>query len=124
LGSNLGLLAVERLTLAAPPEVVASWPLPNYVDPEERGPGLVYCAIILASFGVLIVSARIYSRVFITRAPGVDDLLIFVGMLLGIALTVLVSIGNLRFHSGRHIWDVQPSTAPGHRLNIWVSQWW
>jgi hypothetical protein len=104
--------------------VVASWPAPNYIDPEERGPGIVYCAVILASIGMLVVAARIYSRIFITRAPGIDDLLIVFAMALGLALTVLVSIGNLRFHSGRHIWDVQRGSASGHRLNIWVSQWW
>lgn len=68
--------------------------------------------------------ARLYSRIFITKAPGVDDFLIVGAMLFGGALTVLVCIGNLRYHSGRHIWDTRPSTAADHRLNIWVSQWW
>lgn len=103
--------------------MIATWPTPNYVDPPNRGPGVVYCAIILASIGVLVVAARLYSRLFITRAPGIDDLLIVVAMALGVALTVLVILGHTEYHTGYHIWDIRPTTAPGHRLNVWISQW-
>ena len=73
--------------------------------------------------GILIVSARLYSRLFITRAPGVDDALIVVALAFGIALSVLVVIGNRVWLSGHHIWDIPMSKFAGHRLNIWYAEW-
>ncbi|ETN40481.1 uncharacterized protein HMPREF1541_04758 [Cyphellophora europaea CBS 101466] len=110
-------------TLRPPLEVVASWPKPNYIDPENRGPGLVYGAIVLATFGLLIVTARVYSRLWITKAFGIDDLLIVFAFSIGLALTILIIIGNRSYHSGYHIWDIRPETAAPHRLNVWASQW-
>lgn len=66
---------------------------------------------------------RLYSRFWITRAPGIDDLLIVIAAGFGVALTVLVIIGNKKYRSGYHIWDIPPSTGEGHRLNVWISQW-
>jgi hypothetical protein len=45
------------------------------------------------------------------------------GLGVGIVLSVLIIIGNRRYHSGYHIWDIRPATASPHRLNIWMSQW-
>ncbi|KAK5065307.1 hypothetical protein LTR84_001145 [Exophiala bonariae] len=108
---------------SAPPEVIASWPTPNFVNPDDRGPALVYVCIIFTVIGVLLVAARIYSRLFITRAPGVDDLLVICGLVPAIALSVLVIIGNKIYFSGRHVWDIPISKFPGHRLNVWISMW-
>ena len=64
----------------APPSVIATWPHPNYVDPVTEGPGLMIVGIVLAAVTLLLVAARIYSRLFITRAPGIDDLLILISL--------------------------------------------
>jgi hypothetical protein len=64
----------------APPSVYLSWPKPNYVDPVTEGPALVLVGIILSSIAILLVAARIYSRIFITRALGIDDLLILISL--------------------------------------------
>jgi hypothetical protein len=77
-------------------------------------------SILLASMGIVMVAARLYSRVFITKAPGFDDFLIVFALLFGIALSVLVIIGNKVWFSGHHIWDVPLENHYGHRLNIWV----
>lgn len=79
--------------------------------------------IVFAAFGTAIVTARIYSRLFITKAPGWDDLLIVFALLFLIALSVLVVIGNKVYFSGRHVWDIPVDTFVGSRLNIWVSLW-
>ena len=65
---------------SAPPEVVASWPRPNYVDPVTEGPALVILGIVLGAVASFLVTARIYSRLFITRAPGLDDFLIVLSL--------------------------------------------
>jgi hypothetical protein len=112
----------RELIGTAPPEVIDSWPKPNYVDPETRGPALVIVSIILASMGLLMVTARLYARYFITKAPGWDDALIVVGLAFGIALSALVCVGNKFFYSGYHIWDVPHDKYVGHRVNVWVGQ--
>jgi hypothetical protein len=79
--------------------------------------------IILGVFGILVVSARLYSRFFITKAPGIDDALIIYGLIAGIVLNALVIVGNTLYHSGLHVWDVELKLAKGHRLNVWLAQW-
>ncbi|KIX01242.1 uncharacterized protein Z518_08967 [Rhinocladiella mackenziei CBS 650.93] len=110
-------------TLHPPPSIIASWPKPNYVNPENRGSALVYISIILSILGIATVTARIYSRLFITRAPGLDDLLIVLALFFGVAMSVLIIIGNKVYFSGRHVWDIPIATFSPHRLNVWVSMW-
>jgi hypothetical protein len=117
--NNLGL----QLTVTAPPEVIASWPNPNYVDPQTQGPALVYLCIILSAIGICVVTARLYGRLFITKAIGFDDALIVLALGFGIALSVMVIIGNQIWLSGHHVWDIPPAKFSGHRLNIWISEW-
>ncbi|OQU95387.1 hypothetical protein CLAIMM_01604 [Cladophialophora immunda] len=110
-------------TLHPPPSVIASWPKPNYVNPDTRGPGLVYMCIIFAAIGIITCTARVYSRLFITKAPGLDDLLVVVALGFLTALTVLVIIGNKDYYNGRHVWDIPPDSFVGGRANIWASLW-
>ncbi|KAG9777535.1 hypothetical protein ABEF93_000394 [Exophiala dermatitidis] len=110
-------------TLHPPPSVVASWPRPNYIDPDTRGPALEYICIIFSAVAVVVLAARLYSRLFITRAPGLDDLLAVLALFASIALSVLVIIGNKLYYSGRHVWDIPPSTFVPHRINVWASMW-
>ncbi|OCT49943.1 integral membrane protein [Cladophialophora carrionii] len=103
--------------------LIATWPKPNYVDPDTRGPGLIYVCIVFGAIGIITGLARLYSRLFITKAPGLDDLLVMVALGFLTALTVLVIIGNKDFYSGRHVWDIPPSSFVGGRINIWASLW-
>ena len=73
--------------------------------------------------GVIVVSARLYTRLFITRAAGLDDALIVIALIFGIALSALVMIGNHHWWSGHHIWDIPITKFAGHRLNIWNAEW-
>lgn len=63
-----------------PPEVIASWPQPNYIDPVTRGPALVIVNFILLGLSVIAVGARLWSRLIILRSPGLDDLLITIAI--------------------------------------------
>ncbi|EXJ80174.1 hypothetical protein A1O1_08316 [Capronia coronata CBS 617.96] len=110
-------------TLHPPASVIASWPRPNYIDPSTRGPALEYVCIIFSALAIFIVTARLYSRLLITRAPGLDDLLAVFALLFSIALSVLVIIGNKLYYSGRHVWDIPTNTFVPHRINIWASMW-
>ncbi|KIW47200.1 uncharacterized protein PV06_02794 [Exophiala oligosperma] len=110
-------------TLHPPPSVIATWPKPNYVDPATRGPALEYICIIFSVIGLVIVAARVYSRLFITKAPGLDDLLVVLALCVIITLCVLVIVSNKVYHTGRHVWDIEVDTFVGSRLNIWISLW-
>ncbi|EXJ61912.1 hypothetical protein A1O7_02343 [Cladophialophora yegresii CBS 114405] len=110
-------------TLHPPPSVIATWPKPNYADPDTRGPGLIYICIIFGAIGLVTGIARLYSRLFITKAPGFDDLLVMIALGFLTALNVLVIIGNKDYYSGRHVWDIPPSSFVGGRINIWASLW-
>ena len=90
--------------MTAPPEVVASFPAPNYVDPETHGPGLIVIACLLSSVAVLVVGARLYARFCITKAPGIDDALIVLALIFGVTLSAMVILGNLRYYNGYHVW--------------------
>lgn len=56
-----------------PPEVVASWPRPNYVNPETRGPDLIVAGVITLVFAVVCLVLRMYVRLRIMRKTELDD---------------------------------------------------
>lgn len=79
--------------------------------------------IILAVIGVVVVAARGYSRLCITKAPGLDDFLVLVALGFVTALAMLVMIGNKDYYSGRHVWDIPPDSFVDSRINVWASLW-
>lgn len=100
-----------------------TWPPPNFVDPEDRGPALFHLCIVLSILGIFTVGFRLYARLFLTKALGIDDVLVVFSLMFCIALSVLIIIANKKFHLGRHVWDIPASTISPHRQNVWMSQW-
>jgi hypothetical protein len=107
----------------ASPEVIASWPKPNYINPETRGPALLITCTTLSAIGVIVVAARIYARVFITKAPSLDDAIIVLALLLAIGSSALATYGAEVLYVGHHIWDVPVGEYSALRLNAWCAQW-
>jgi hypothetical protein len=62
-----------------PLEVIASWPTPNFDNPEMRGWGLVITTTIITTLSVAIVAARIIARSK-SRNMGIDDWIIIASM--------------------------------------------
>jgi hypothetical protein len=62
----------------APPEVRATWPKPNFVNPETQGAASVVALSLLAVLSMSIVGLRLYTRFFMLRSPGADDYAIIV----------------------------------------------
>lgn len=108
--------------LLAPPEVIATFPKPNFINPETHGPGLIIVGILFNCLGAIIIATRFYARIFITRALGIDDWLILVAFAFGTALTALVIEGNVKYYNGHHVWDIPIGSAVGHRINVWIAQ--
>lgn len=106
-----------------PLSVILSWPPPNYVDPISQGSALTIINIISIVLGVCVVSARIYARIVITKAPGVDDIIVGLGLAFAVAFSVLQIVAAESLGVGRHIWDVLPSNGSAIRQNLFISQW-
>lgn len=71
---------------AVPPEVLATWPKPNYIDPETRGPSLVIVECIALSAALICLALRLYVRIFLVRNTGLDDLIMVVAMVCPLSL--------------------------------------
>ena len=63
-----------------PPDVMASWPEPNYIDPETKGKELLVVAIIFCVLALLVVSLRLWTRLCLQGEAGLDDVLITLAM--------------------------------------------
>jgi hypothetical protein len=77
-----------------PPEVVLSWPAPNFVDPEERGWAAPVILIVALSITFPVYAARIWARLAIAKNGGLDDILISIAMLPLIGLSVSSILGT------------------------------
>src|SRR6187402_1781482 len=59
-----------------PDAVRLSWPAPNYIDPEKRGPALLIVNCLLLPIALVVVGLRLYTRLVVVRSAGLDDLFI------------------------------------------------
>ncbi|KAF4813119.1 hypothetical protein CGCSCA5_v008604 [Colletotrichum siamense] len=88
-----------------PPEVVKSWPPPNHVDPEERGPALLIIESISLSFALICLLLRLYVRIFMMRKSWWDDWLMVGAAIFSISVTVCVILATQLYGWNLHIWD-------------------
>lgn len=88
------------------PEIIASWPVPNYVDSETRGNGVLIVNTVLFTIALSVIVIRIYTRLRISKSFGLDDWLILAAMLPSTTFAVLAILAEESFHFDRHIWDV------------------
>jgi hypothetical protein len=75
-GSFLILMDAFSDIKPVPPDVISSWPAPNTVDPERRGPALIIINSILLPLSLVVVGLRLYTRLRIARSAGLDDFFI------------------------------------------------
>jgi hypothetical protein len=62
-----------------PPDVLASWPTPNYINPVTRGPALIVVEILALCIGAIFLGLRMYVRLRIMRSVDWDDWLMVAG---------------------------------------------
>ena len=75
-----------------PLAVVASWPPPNYVNPEGRGKVTSYIAYVLSPITFFVIFTRLWVRFYQQRNAGVDDWLM-------IASLVNIILPHIMYHS-------------------------
>lgn len=63
-----------------PASVLKTWPKPNYDNPETRGYVKIILNIVLYSVLVCFMSLRIFTRTYLRKIFGADDILILLAM--------------------------------------------
>lgn len=92
--SHARVLSTRDGGLHAPPEVLISWPSPNYTNPEERGWAAPVALLVILGITLLVYIARIWARVVVAKNAGLDDLLISLAMLPLFGLTISAVLGR------------------------------
>jgi hypothetical protein len=77
-----------------PPEVLLSWPVPNYVNPEVRGWESSIILIIVLGLTFLVYIGRMWARLVVAKNAGMDDILMSVAMLPVFGLTISAILGE------------------------------
>lgn len=63
-----------------PPEVLLTWPTPNYQDPVTRGNAVLVTSIVFVILSTIVTALRVYTRLRITCTAGLDDIMILIGL--------------------------------------------
>ncbi|GAB7366365.1 hypothetical protein MBLNU230_g8164t1 [Neophaeotheca triangularis] len=105
-----------------PLSVWASWPEPNYADPERRT-WMPAFSLVWQIVSTLLVFGRFFLRARKLAGPfGLDDLFIFVAWLLSVGLTTTAWVNTIHHGVDRHTWDVRPDLFPPAALTAWLAQ--
>lgn len=89
-----------------PPEVLATWPEPNYINPESRGPALLIIELITLIIALIALIIRLYVKFILLRKPGWDDHLMITAAVSAIGMTITVILANTIYGWNHHIWDL------------------
>lgn len=76
------------------PEVIKSWPRPNYINPEQRGWEAPIVLLVFLGITVAVYIARMWARLAISKNGGIDDILISLSMIPLFGLTIAVVLGK------------------------------
>ena len=77
-----------------PLEVMATWPTPNYVDPQTRSKTVLIFACVLGPLSLGLLLVRLWVRVHLQRTAGWDDWLMLIAILPMIAVTIACPLGK------------------------------
>jgi hypothetical protein len=84
-----------------PPEVLLSWPVPNYVNPEDRGWDSSIILMVVLGITFVIYTVRMWARLVVAKNAGLDDILMSVAMLPAFGLTISAVLGALILPFGK-----------------------
>jgi hypothetical protein len=119
--SKSSLLVARDGGIRPPPEVLASWPAPNWINPEERGWEAPIVLLIVLAITFLVYTARIWARLAVAKSMGLDDVLMSLAMLFVFGLTISVVLGMSKsseqsFGSSLNIYSYSGLRLPMARL--------
>ncbi|KIW05544.1 hypothetical protein, variant [Verruconis gallopava] len=90
-----------------PLEVAMSWKS-NYVNPPTHGSGIVVEESILLGLCYLTVALRVYTRGFLAKNFGLDDLLIIMNLIPLTGFAAILILAFTKYGWDKHIWDIPP----------------
>ncbi|KAI5780314.1 hypothetical protein DFH27DRAFT_340249 [Peziza echinospora] len=82
------------------------WPPPNVDNPISRADSLRAGLVVAEALALAIIVLRLYTRVFVVRGLGLDDLLIGLASTLSIG-TLCIALKGLSNGWGVHVWDLE-----------------
>ncbi|PQE03809.1 integral membrane protein [Rutstroemia sp. NJR-2017a BBW] len=91
-----------------PPAVLSSFPQPNYTNPITRGPELLIITLIFFPIVLLVVGLRTFTRVYLSKTFGADDVFLLIAVLPTTACAVLGILADNLWQWNRHVWDLSP----------------
>ena len=86
------------------------WPIPNYVNPPTRGTPALF--LFTCAVTAVVVALRLYSRFYLTRSPGIDDIFLVAGFVSSTFSSGFVS-DRVGVFVGSNIRDLQESYYMG-----------
>ncbi|WYZ39944.1 hypothetical protein EsH8_IV_000285 [Colletotrichum jinshuiense] len=89
-----------------PLAVLLAWPRPNYINPENRGPGLLIIEMVFLGIATICLCLRMYIRIFKIRQTGWDDWLMVAAMVFCIGVTICVILATQLYGWNLHVWDI------------------
>ncbi|KAG9230789.1 hypothetical protein BJ875DRAFT_384378 [Amylocarpus encephaloides] len=93
--------------MQAPPKwQIDAWPKPNYVNPKTRGNAKIILNVVLYSVLVCFLSLRIFTRTYLRKIFGPDDILILLALLPTTAFFVISVLADTKFNWTRHSYDI------------------
>lgn len=91
------------------------WSTPNLVNPQSRGPALLVLSVVFPIITVVVTLLRLYARLFIIRALGLEDALIALTLVFIPAISAALIEGQ--YHGWRqHIWDQRIEWERGSKM--------
>ncbi|KAI1856340.1 uncharacterized protein JN550_013826 [Neoarthrinium moseri] len=101
------------------PEVMASWPKPNYENPENRGPALLIVELVALPLAIICVALRLYVRVHLIKGSGWDDWLMVAAVFFCCGVTVSVILATQLYGWNIHVWDLTfKEIVQGRKISI------
>ncbi|KAJ4378644.1 hypothetical protein N0V86_005514 [Didymella sp. IMI 355093] len=87
---------------------------------NPRGQQAVVISATFTALALIVVSLRLYTRLFLVRSPGVEDYGVSLAMICSIALTVCIGF-QAQWGMGQHIQNLHPDTIQKSLKAFWVS---
>ncbi|EME45420.1 hypothetical protein DOTSEDRAFT_71214 [Dothistroma septosporum NZE10] len=104
------------------PAEIATWPTPNYGNPQTRNWMPVYASVFYAACTAM-VATRIWLRVRkYAGGFGIDDIFLILSWLSMTAFTVLAIAGAQVYHTDRHLWDIPINGFVGMARVTWLGE--
>ncbi|CAG8983868.1 hypothetical protein HYALB_00005506 [Hymenoscyphus albidus] len=105
-----------------PASVLQSWPKPNTVNPETRGNAKLILNIVLYSILFCFMSIRIFTRTYLRKIFGADDIFILLAMIPTTAFFVISIVADTKLYWTLHSYDIPASKIPNGLKMVLVTE--